>query len=77
VLLRATAGHARAAGLEVMETSGVQTEALLPFAGLHRLLRPVLGAADVLPVRLGRALLAAFGDEERAAAAPFLSRWRR
>lgn len=34
-LLRAAAGHGRTAGLQVMETTGVECEAQLPFAGLH------------------------------------------
>ena len=33
----------------VLRTTGVQSEAHLPFAGLHQLLRPVLGHADELP----------------------------
>jgi len=60
-LLRAAAGHGRAAGLQVLETTGVECEARLPFAGLHQLLRPVLGLADQLPDGQRRALGSAFG----------------
>jgi DNA-binding CsgD family transcriptional regulator len=60
-LLRTAAGHGRAAGLQVLETTGVECEAQLPFAGLHQLLRPVLGLADQLPDGQRRALASAFG----------------
>jgi hypothetical protein len=38
-------GHAaaRADGMAVLRASGVESEAELPFAALHQLLRPVLG----------------------------------
>jgi DNA-binding CsgD family transcriptional regulator len=57
---------ARARGMPVLSAAGVQSEARLPFAGLHQLLRPVLGAADGLPARQRAALLAAFGMMEAA-----------
>ena len=41
-LLRAAADHGRAAGHQVLATTGIEAEAHLPFAGLHHLLRPVL-----------------------------------
>jgi len=53
--------HAAAQGLRVLRTSGVQSEARLPFAGLHQLLRPVLGGVHDLPAPQRAALLAAFG----------------
>ncbi len=62
-LLRAAAGHGRAAGLQVLETTGVECEAQLPFAGLHQLLRPLLGLAVRLPEGQRRALGSAFGAE--------------
>ncbi len=71
-LLRAVAGLARSAGFQVLKTSGVETEANLPFAGLHQLTRPVLGLADALPATQRRALFAAFGDDEGPGAEPFL-----
>jgi DNA-binding CsgD family transcriptional regulator len=40
---------------------GVESEAHLPFGGLHHLLRPLLAAVDALPVRQRDALMAAFG----------------
>jgi DNA-binding CsgD family transcriptional regulator/tetratricopeptide (TPR) repeat protein len=70
-LLRAAAARARESGFTVLETAGVETEALLPYAGLHQLLRPVLGQAGALPSRLRRALLAAFGEDDRTSPEPF------
>src|ERR1700730_17415683 len=62
-LLRAAAGHGRIAGLQVLETTGVECEAQLPFAALHQLLRPVLGMAAQLPDGQRRALGSAFGAD--------------
>lgn len=47
-LLRQASVHAREAGMLVLTVSGVQSESLLPFAGLHQLLGPVLGKLDQL-----------------------------
>jgi DNA-binding CsgD family transcriptional regulator/tetratricopeptide (TPR) repeat protein len=63
-LLRAAVDVARDMEFVVMETAGVQLEALLPYAGLHQLLRPVLGSASALPTPLRRALLTAFGEDD-------------
>ena len=63
-LLRFAVGYALSSGLEVLETTGVEAEARLPFAGLHQLLRPLLRKADLLPSPQRRALLSAFGTEE-------------
>jgi len=60
-LLRAAAEHGRKAGLTVLATTGIEAEAQLPFAGLHQLLRPVLGSADRLAATQRQALAAAFG----------------
>jgi DNA-binding CsgD family transcriptional regulator/tetratricopeptide (TPR) repeat protein len=60
-LLRAGARRAAERGMLVLTAAGVPSEAHLPFAGLHQLLRPVLGAADHLPRPQGDALAAAFG----------------
>jgi DNA-binding CsgD family transcriptional regulator len=60
-LLSATARAARARGMSVLTTAGVQSEAHLPFAGLHQLLRPVRGRAVQLPAAQRVALDAAFG----------------
>jgi DNA-binding CsgD family transcriptional regulator len=70
-LLRAAAARAREAGFTVLETAGVETEALLPYAGLHQLLRPVLSNASSLPTSLRRALLTAFGERDGASPEPF------
>src|SRR5215210_5460507 len=48
-------------GMTVLTTAGVQSEAHLPFAGLHQLLRPVRGRAAELPAVQRAALDAAFG----------------
>ena len=63
---------ATAGGIRVLETVGVEAEAQLPFAGLHRLLRPVLDRADRLPAPQRRALLAAFGMRDGPAPDLFL-----
>jgi predicted ATPase len=39
----------RARGMTVLEAQGLEAEATLPFAGLHQLLRPVLGMLDRIP----------------------------
>ena len=70
-LLRAAAAHARDAGFTVLEAAGVEPEELLPYAGLHQLLRPVLSATGALPAPLRRALLTAFGEDDGAPPEPF------
>ncbi|WP_067806813.1 AAA family ATPase [Actinomadura formosensis] len=52
---------ARADGLRVLRTAGIESEAELPFAGLHLLLGPVLDRVDALPERQAAALRSAFG----------------
>ncbi|WP_198543407.1 LuxR family transcriptional regulator [Pseudofrankia sp. BMG5.36] len=60
--LAAEAGRRAAAmGLRVLRASGVQSEAHLPFAGLHQLLQPIRGMIDDLPARQRAALRAALG----------------
>ena len=66
-LLRAADRHGRATGFQVLESTGVECEAQLPYAGLHQLLRPVLGLTARLPDGQRRALDSAFGA---AAASP-------
>jgi DNA-binding CsgD family transcriptional regulator len=56
-LLSDIAVVARERGMSVLAATGVQSEAHLPFAGLHQLLRPVRGRTAELP----DALDAAFG----------------
>jgi hypothetical protein len=60
-LLSDAARTARERGMTVLTTTGVQSEAHLPFAGLHQLLRPVRGRAIELPAVQRVALDAAFG----------------
>jgi DNA-binding CsgD family transcriptional regulator len=60
-LLSATVRTARERGISVLTTTGVQSEAHLPFAGLHQLLRPVRARVAELPAVQRAALDAAFG----------------
>jgi DNA-binding CsgD family transcriptional regulator len=60
-LLAEAAAFARAAGLRVLHTVGVESEAYLPYAGLHQLLRPVRDSFAVLPPAQRAALRAALG----------------
>ena len=71
-LLTEAAARAGARGMRVLRASGVQSEAHLPFSGLHQLLRPILDGADDLPAPQRAALLAAFGMSEEAAPDRFL-----
>ena len=66
-LLSETARAARERGMAVLTTTGVQSEAHLPFAGLHQLLRPVRERASELPDVQRAALDAAFGLTHEAA----------
>ncbi|MGC7098614.1 AAA family ATPase [Amycolatopsis lurida] len=50
-----------AGDLRVLRGVGIESEAELPFAGLHLLLRPVLDRLDALPELQRRALEGAFG----------------
>src|SRR4051794_5715718 len=61
-LLEDTAAHAR--GALVVRTGGLRSETALPFAALHRLLRPVLHLVAVLPGPQERALRVAFGERD-------------
>jgi DNA-binding CsgD family transcriptional regulator len=67
--LVATAGD----DVRVLRAQGVESEAPLPFAALHRLLRPVLGILDRVPAPQARALRAAFGEADDVAVEPFLA----
>lgn len=58
--------------VQVLRTHGLESEAPLAFAALHRLLRPVLATLDRLPAPQARALRAAFGQEDDVAVEPFL-----
>jgi DNA-binding CsgD family transcriptional regulator len=61
VLLDYAVGRARSAGLRVLSVTGRESESRLAFAGLHRLLRPVLSGAADLPARQAQALTGALG----------------
>ncbi|WP_152230750.1 AAA family ATPase [Georgenia ruanii] len=54
---------ARATGVQVLRTQGIESEAPLPFAALERLLRPVLDRADRLAAPQARALGVVLGEE--------------
>src|SRR5260370_24449804 len=60
-LLAAVGMRARAYGMLVLSTTGVQSEAHLPFAGRHQRLRPSLAEVDELPAPQRDAVLTAFG----------------
>ena len=70
-LIAEAARQARDRGAMVLTASGVQSEAHLPFAGLHQLIRPVRNRAGALTPALRRALDSAFGLTDEAAPAPF------
>jgi DNA-binding CsgD family transcriptional regulator len=56
----------------VLRTQGLEAEAPLAFAALHRLLHPLTRLRGGLPGPQARALRVAFGEEEGAAVEPFL-----
>src|SRR5580693_9184489 len=71
-LLEAARRSAFDSGTATLMTAGFQSEAHIAFAGLHRLLRPVLGSLDRLPGPQRAAIQAAFGLREAAAPDLFL-----
>jgi DNA-binding CsgD family transcriptional regulator len=68
--------HARAraseVGAQTLVTVGVESEAELAFAGMHQLLRPIIGHAEALPRPQRGALDAAFGVRGDLEPDPFL-----
>ena len=72
-LLAAARDRADAAGMAVLSAAGVQSEAQLPFAGLHQLLQPLLGDLDALPGPHRTAIETAFGMTDGAAPHPFVT----
>ncbi len=56
----------------VLRTQGLEVEAPLAFAALHRLLRPVMRLREQLPAPQARALRVAFGEEDGPSVEPFL-----
>ena len=71
-LLAEAVNSATATGVRVLRATGVRTEAHLPFAGLHQLLRPLLGGLAALPPPQRSALGAAFGLSDGPGQDPFL-----
>jgi hypothetical protein len=63
-LLAEAAERAAERGMLVLRATGVQSEAMQAFAGLHQLLRPVLSYLDGLPTPQRDAIQAAFGLAE-------------
>ena len=72
-LLSEAVRGARERGMLSLKVTGVQSEAVLPFAGLHSLLQPLLGRVDALGAPQRNALLAAFGMTDAAVPDPFLT----
>ncbi|HEX6713783.1 MAG TPA: AAA family ATPase [Thermoleophilaceae bacterium] len=70
-LLGEAARAARERGMTVLTTTGVQSEARLPFAGLHQLFRPVRQRAIELAPVPREALDAAFGLTREPAPEPY------
>jgi hypothetical protein len=74
LVLRGEAGIGKSSLLEhavsaagempVLRASGVESESELAFAGLHQLLRPVVGMLDRLPDAQAGALAGAFGMDD-------------
>ena len=64
--------RAAAADMQVLACRGTESEARLPFAALHQLLRPVLDRADAIPAIQARALRCALGLEFGSRREPFL-----
>ena len=65
--MAAAAASAGARGMAVLSTTGTQSEAHLAFAGLHRLLQPLLRELGRLPGPQRAAVEAAFGMSDGAA----------
>jgi DNA-binding CsgD family transcriptional regulator/tetratricopeptide (TPR) repeat protein len=63
---------ANAGGALVLRTQGLEAEAPLAFAALHRLLLPVMRLREHLPIPQSRVLRVAFGEEDGPAVQPFL-----
>lgn len=54
----------QAAGMTVLHACGIESEARLPYAGLHQLLRPVLTLVDTLPAPQAAALRGGLGLDD-------------
>lgn len=71
-LLDEAAKRAEMSGAVVLRTTGVDSEADLPFAGLHQIVVPILDAAHALPEPQRLALLTVFGMAESPVDDPHL-----
>jgi tetratricopeptide (TPR) repeat protein len=71
-LLQAVQRMAGERGWRVLTAAGVQSEAQLPYAGLHQLLRPVESTVRDLPPLRRDALLSAFGRLDGTPPEPYL-----
>ncbi|MGA5304893.1 helix-turn-helix transcriptional regulator [Nucisporomicrobium flavum] len=71
-VLSAVSRQAADRQMRILMTTGVQSEAQIAFAGLERLLRPVIEQADRLPPAQRGALLAALGRSGEAVPELFL-----
>src|SRR5712692_1738929 len=71
-ILDAATIDARTRGYKVLAVTGLESEADLPYAGLHQLLQPVLPSAVALPGPQKNALLTALGMREGAPHEVFL-----
>ena len=71
-LLNAASCAAAVDGRTVLRATGVQSEARVPFAGLHQLLYPLADRFGLLPAPQRKALLAAFGCADGPALQVFL-----
>src|SRR5690348_6904284 len=60
------AARDQAADFTVLAGCGIESEAQLPYAGLHQAVRPILDKIDHLPAPQARALRGALGLEEGA-----------
>ena len=65
-LLDEAARAATERNMRVLRTIGHKSEAQMPFAGIHQLIRPIVAQIDELPVPQRRALLGAFGAADDA-----------
>jgi DNA-binding CsgD family transcriptional regulator len=66
------AAEEKAAETRVLRVTGVESEAELPFAALHALMRPALDEISALPERQATALRGAFGMADAAVTDRFL-----
>lgn len=71
-LLEYARARANECGAQTLVTVGVESEAELAFAGMHQLLRPIIGDAEALPGPQRGALDAAFGVRGDLEPDPFL-----